>query len=79
MQTMNPKTSIPPTDLVRRRGQRRKHIVDLGRSHPDLATITFCGQTIRNPMFSTAYNAQDVGCDKCLIEAIGRKAGGANR
>lgn len=72
MQRMNPTTAIAPIAIVRRGGQKRWHIVSSPR-HQLAIKGTLCGQRLRTSWVQKpAYNAEQITCDDCLIEAIRR-------
>lgn len=68
---MDPKTSIPPQPAIRRNGAKKWHLRD-GHSLRALCGIGW--RSIFTAETGTIYNAAQVGCNNCLIEAIKRRS-----
>ena len=66
---MEPRHAIAPTIIVRRHGAKKWHI---SRDQSGEHHGTMCGQSIRMPEESVAYNAEQVSCTDCLVSAISR-------
>lgn len=66
---MDPSTGIPPMRAIRRPGKQKWHLWS-DESYPWYGTL--CGQSISMAEEKTAYNAAEIGCTDCLVEAIGR-------
>lgn len=65
---MRPETAIAPTRLVRRPGAKRWHITATPRNL--VGHKSKCGQSLRQFISKTAYNAEEVTCTECIVAAI---------
>lgn len=77
---MNPSLAIAPQVIIRRLNKKRWHLWDY-HDLEDGGEWTYCGQSLRSPKRSKAYNAAQVTCTDCVVVAIGRKISerGANQ
>lgn len=74
MPTMNPRTAIAPTTLVKRLGALDMWHIVSGGSFTQSKAEPLCGQrpirVARSYQTKTAYNATEVTCTDCLVSAI---------
>lgn len=66
---MDPMHAIPPTTLGRRRNAKKWHIVKPAPVDAAVRPMA-CGQRIRKPVNKTAYNAEEVTCNDCLVAVV---------
>lgn len=69
---MDPRHSIPPTRLARRRNAKKMwHIVRPAPVDAEVRPMA-CGQKIRKPVNKVAYSGEEITCTPCLMAELDR-------
>lgn len=69
---MDPRHSIPPITLARRRNATKMwHIVLPAPVDAEVRPMA-CGQRIRKPVNKTAFNADEITCHDCIVADVRR-------